>query len=195
MTTTATETAVPTGTWAVDSAHSSANFEVEHGGLSVFRGGFKPIGATLTSGDDGVVLEGTVAVESISVDDENIRPHLLAPDFFDVERNPEVGYRSTEFSGPADDLTVTGDLSIAGVSLPVTAKGKVRGPIEFAPGIEKLSLSLETTIDRTAFGMVWQMELPGGGQALANDVRLIVELELLKEAASTAAGLGSASQS
>ncbi len=56
----------------------------------------------------------------------------------------------------------------------------MRGPVEFAPGLEKLSLSLETTVDRTAFGMVWQMELPGGEQALANDVRLVVELELLR---------------
>lgn len=194
MTTATDQRIVPTGTWAVDSVHSNANFEVEHAGLSVFRGGFKPIDAKLVSGDDGVVLEGRVAVESISVDDENIRPHLLAPDFFDVGRNPEVTYRSTEINGSADELTITGELSMAGVSLPVTAQGKIRGPIELAPGVERLSLSLETTIDRTAFGMVWQMELPGGGQALANDVRLVVELELNKEAASTAADLGSASQ-
>ena len=180
MTTATEQRTVPTGTWAIDNAHSSANFEVEHGGLSVFRGGFKPIDATLVSGDDGVVLEGRVAVESITIDDENIRPHLLSPDFFDVERNPEITFRSTEISGSADDLTVAGELSMAGVTLPVEAQGTVRGPVAFAPGPEKLSLSLETTIDRTAFGMVWQMELPGGEQALANDVRLVVELELNK---------------
>ena len=178
--TTATETttAVPTGTWSVDNTHSSANFEVEHGGLSVFRGGFKPIEATLTSTDEGAVLEGRVGVESIQIDDETLRPHLLSPDFFDVARNPEITYRSTEISGSADDLTVKGELSMAGFSLPVEAKGRIRGPVSFGEGIDKLSLSLETTIDRTAFGMVWQMELPGGGQALANDVKLIVELEL-----------------
>jgi polyisoprenoid-binding protein YceI len=180
MTTATDQQTIPAGTWAVDNAHSSANFEVEHGGLSVFRGGFKPIDATLVAGDDGAVLEGRVAVESISVDDENIRPHLLSPDFFDVARNPEVTYRSTEITGSVDDLTLAGELSMAGFSLPVEAKGRIRGPVEFGPGMEKLSLSLEATIDRTAFGMVWQMELPGGGQALANDVRLTVELELLK---------------
>jgi polyisoprenoid-binding protein YceI len=180
--TTATEatTAVPTGTWNVDNAHSSANFEVEHGGVSVFRGGFKPIDATLTSTDEGAVLEGRVAVESISVDDENIRPHLLSPDFFDVSRNPEITYRSTEISGDKDALTVSGELSMAGVSLPVQATGRIRGPVSFGEGMDKISLSLETTVDRTAFGMVWQMELPGGEQALANDVRLVVELELLR---------------
>lgn len=178
--TTATSTIVPQGTWTVDDAHSSASFEVEHGGLSVFRGGFTPIDATLVADDEGAVLEGTVRVDGISVDDENIRPHLLSPDFFDVSRNPEVRFRSTAISGDSERLTVAGELSIAGVTLPVEASGRVRGPVEFAPGLEKLSLSLETTVDRTAFGMVWQMELPGGEQALANDVRLVVELELLR---------------
>src|ERR1044072_2688395 len=153
--TTATETttAVPTGPWTVDNTHSSANYEVEHGGLSVFRGGFEPIDATLVSDDQGVVLEGRVAVESIKVDDENLRPHLLSPDFFDVGRNPEITFRATQISGTADDLTVAGELSMAGVSLPVEAKGRLRGPVSFGEGIEKLSLSLETTIDRTLFGM------------------------------------------
>ncbi len=179
--TTATETSqdlVPTGTWQIDNTHSNAGYEVEHGGLSVFRGGFEPIDATLVSGDDGVVLEGRVAVESIRIDDENLRPHLLSPDFFDAERNPEITFRSTEISGSADDLTVTGELSMAGVSLPVQSRGRIRGPVSFGEGLDKLSLSLEATIDRTLFGMVWQMELPGGGQALGNDVRLVVELEL-----------------
>ena len=179
MTTATEQQTIPTGTWAVDNSHSSANFEVEHGGVSVFRGGFRPIDATLVS-DDDVALEGGVRVESISVDDENIRPHLLSPDFFDVSRNPEITYRSTEISGSADDLTVAGELSMAGVTLPVEAKGRVRGPVSFGEGMDKLSLSLETTIDRTAFGMVWQMELPGGEPALGNDVRLVVELELLR---------------
>jgi polyisoprenoid-binding protein YceI len=180
--TTATETSrpVPTGTWSVDNAHSSANFEIEHGGLSVFRGGFRPIDATLVSDDDGLALEGRVRVESISVDDENIRPHLLSPDFFDAGRNPEITFRSTEIGGAADDLTVIGELSMAGVSLPVQAEGRIRGPVSFGEGIDKLTVSLETTIDRTAFGMIWQMELPGGEQALGNDVRLVVELELLR---------------
>lgn len=175
-----TERIVPNGTWSIDNAHSSANFEVEHGGVSVFRGGFKPIDATLTATDDGLSLEGQVKVESISVDDENIRPHLLSPDFFDVLRNPTITYRSTEIAGDADELSVTGKLSMRGVSLPVTATGRVRGPVSFGEGTDKISVSLETTIDRRAFGMVWQMELPGGEYALANDVRLVVELELLK---------------
>jgi polyisoprenoid-binding protein YceI len=176
-----TDTVVPHGTWTADALHSNAGFEVEHGGVSTFRGGFKPIDARLLSGDEGLRLEGTVKVESISIDDDNIRPHLLSPEFFDVERNPEVTFRSTRISGDADDLTVRGELALAGVSLPVEARGRLRGPVE-TPAGDKIALSLEATIDRTAYGMNWQMDLPGGGSMLGNQVRLIVELEFNRAA-------------
>lgn len=178
---TITETQIPEGTYSVDRLHSNANFEVEHAGVSVFRGGFKPIDGRLTSGAEGLRLEGGVSVESISIDDENLRPHLLSPDFFDVERNPEVRFASTEITGAPDELKVAGELSMAGVSLPVEATGRLRGPITGPAGQPVLALALETAIDRTAFGMVWQMELPDGGVALANEVKLVVELELAKD--------------
>jgi polyisoprenoid-binding protein YceI len=177
MTATATETLVPTGTWTVDPLHSSATFEVEHAGVSAFRGAFKPVDATLVAGADGTTLAGRVAVASIDIDDENIRPHLLSPEFFDEERNPEITFRSTEVGGSAEQLTVKGELAMAGATLAVEATGRLRGPVEI-PGVgEKLSLSLEATVDRTAYGMDWQMELPGGGSMLANEVSLAVELE------------------
>jgi polyisoprenoid-binding protein YceI len=180
---TATQSTVqlPTGTYTVDPVHSNANFEVEHAGVSIFRGAFKPIDATLVSTDDGLVLDGRVRVDGISVDDENIRPHLLSPEFFDAERNPEIRFRSTEISGSNGDLRVVGELAMAGASLPVEASGRLRGPVAAPGGGEKLSLALETVIDRTAYGMNWQMEIPGGGVALANEVKLIVELEFNRD--------------
>ena len=175
--TTATAELIPVGTWSADPVHSNANFAVDHAGVSIFRGGFKPVGAKLISTEDGIHLEGAVKVESISLDDENMRPHVLSPDFFDAERNPEIAYRSTEVSGDADDLKVVGELSMAGVSLPIEASGRLRGPVTGPGGGQKLAVSLETSIDRTAFGMVWQMELPDGNAALGNDVRLVVDVE------------------
>jgi polyisoprenoid-binding protein YceI len=182
MTTATTDSLqIPAGTYDVDAIHSNANFEVEHSGISVFHGGFKPVGAALTVADDGTLtLTGSVDVNSVTIDDENLRPHLLSPEFFDADRNPTVDYVSTEITGSADDLTVTGDLSIAGITLPVQATGRLRGPVASPAGDERVALSLETTIDRTAFGMNWQMDMPDGGSILANDVKLIVNLELAK---------------
>ena len=176
--TTTTAIRLQAGTWTADQKHSNATFEVEHAGVSTFRGGFKPIDAKLVVADDTLALDGAVEVASISIDDENIRPHVLSPDFFDADRNPTVTFRSIEITGDPDDLRVKGELGLAGISLPVEATGRLRGPVPGPAGGEKISLALEATIDRTAYGMDWQMELPGGGIALANDVKLIVELEL-----------------
>ncbi len=168
---------IPAGTYTVDASHSSAAFAVEHAGVSTFRGEFKPLEATLVAGPEGLELEGAVRVEAISVDDENIRPHLLSPEFFDAQRNPEVRFRSTRITGPADELTVTGELSMAGFALPIEAHGRLRGPVPTPVG-DKISLSLEAVLDRTDYGMNWQMEFPGGAAALGNEVKLVVELEL-----------------
>ena len=176
----AAEGILPTGTWSTDQSHSRAEFEVEHAGISVFRGGFSPIEARLAVDDGGAALEGAVSVSSVSIDDENIRPHLLSPEFFDADRNPDVRFRSTAISGDVDDLRVSGELSMAGVSRAVAARGRLRGPVSLGP-VERLTLELETAIDRTDYGMNWQMDLPGGGTALANEVKLIVSLELNKE--------------
>jgi len=176
----ATRPQVPTGTYFADALHSNANFEVEHAGLSVFRGGFKPVGAKLVASDEGIALEGAVSVESIGIEDEQLRPHLLSPEFFDAERNPEVSFRSTEISGSPDDLRVVGELEMAGNTRSVEAHGRLRGPVA-GPSGESVALSLQTSIDRTDFGMDWQMELPAGGSALANQVKLIVDLEFSKD--------------
>jgi len=180
--TTATETTrIPAGTWAVDRAHSNATFAVQHAGISIFRGSFKDLDAKLEAGDEGAVLTGTVRVESIDVEDENIRPHLFTPDFFDTQRNPEVRFRSTELAIEGDQVRLAGELELAGARQNVVATGVFRGPVE-VPGVgEKVALSLEATIDRTDYGMNWQMDLPDGSPALANDVSLAVELELNKE--------------
>jgi polyisoprenoid-binding protein YceI len=169
------------GVYSVDLAHSSATFAVEHAGLSAYRGGFKPLDARLISEDGELRLEGSVRVADISVDDENIRPHLLSPEFFDAERNPEITFRSTEISGTPDDLRLSGELSMAGFSLPVEAAARLRGPVPAPTGGQKLSLALRASIDRTAYGMNWQMEMPDGSPALANEVELLVDLELASE--------------
>jgi polyisoprenoid-binding protein YceI len=179
-TATSTQTRIPTGTWNIDRSHSNATFAVRHAGISVFRGSFRDLDASLEVGDEAV-LTGSVKVESIDVDDENIRPHLLAPDFFDVARNPEIRFRSTGLEIEGDEVRLSGELELAGVTQRVAARGTIAGPVPNPMGGEKIALSLEAVIDRTEFGMDWQMDMPDGSPALANDVSLVVDLELGKE--------------
>ena len=85
------QTAVPAGTWQADTVHSSVGFEVGYLGISTFSGEFKGFEASLTDGE----LTGKAPVTSIEVKDENLYGHLLAPEFFDAERHPELSFSGT----------------------------------------------------------------------------------------------------
>ena len=183
MSATATATTLlPAGTWKVDPTHSSATFAVKHMAVGTFRGGFENLDAALIVSDDGAAtLQGTVRADSISVKDENLRAHLGSPDFFDTERHPELSFRSDSLQPTDDGLLVEGELTIKGNSRPLQAQGSVSGPSVGLDGSQRLGLTLETTVDRTLYGLNWNAPLPKGGFALANDVKLIVELELALE--------------
>jgi len=172
---TTTEQVLPTGTWTLDTTHSSVAYAVRHSGVSLFKGGLSEFDASL----DGARLHGSADVAGITVQDENLEAHLLSPDFFDAERFPRVSFASTEIRRAGDEIVVEGELEIRGVKQPVTLAGTIAGPVA-GPAGDKLGLHLETAIDRTSFGMTWNMELPGGGSILDNEVTLTADLELAK---------------
>jgi polyisoprenoid-binding protein YceI len=168
------------GTFNADPVHSSFGFAVKYQNVSMFRGTLGEVAATLADGK----LEGTAQVESISiVTPEQFRAHVLSADFFDVENHPTVTFTSSDLD-LADDGTakVTGDLTIRGVTQPVTATGTWTAPSADAFGNTRAHLQLETVIDRTQFGLNWNMPLPTGGNALANDVTLTVDVALVQQA-------------
>jgi polyisoprenoid-binding protein YceI len=175
MTITLTEKAVPTGTWLLDTTHSSVAYAVRHSGVSLFNGGLTDFDASLVDGE----LRGSANVASITVQDENLEGHLLSPEFFDAERHPRVSFESTDVRREGDAIAVDGGLEIRGVKRPVTLTGTITGPVTTSAG-QKLGIHLETVVDRTSFGMSWNMELPGGGPVLENEVTLTADLELVK---------------
>jgi len=172
------EELIPTGTWTSDPVHSSIGFAVKHMGVTPFRGTFKTFEASLADGK----LVGSAPVETIQTDDENLTAHLLSPEFFDAERQPALRFESTDIRRDGDDVTVDGELTLKGVSRPVELRGTISGPLGDPYGNDRLGLELETTIDRTEFGIDWNAELPSGGQVLANDVKLTAQLELVQQA-------------
>ena len=174
-------TALPAGTWQLDPVHSTVGFSVKHMVVANFRGGFGTFDVTLD--EDG--LRGTVDVASISVSEPNLNGHLLAPDFFDAERNPQLSFRSTAIRVSDDELDIDGELTLKGVTHPVKIAGTVSGPVTHAfDGTSRLGLELETIIDRTSYGLDWNAPLPTGGFAVGNDVKLRAELELILDEAS-----------
>ena len=180
-----TGTVAPTGTWALDTTHSSASFAVKHMVVATFRGRFEDFDATLTVDEAGnASLSGLVKVASIELKDENLKAHVGSPDFFDLERYPEIRFEAAQIE-IADDgqVKVAGELTIKDQTHRVESTGTIAGPAVTLGDVTKLGLTLETVIDRTQYGLNWNAPLPKGGFALANDVKLTVELELAREEA------------
>jgi polyisoprenoid-binding protein YceI len=170
------------GTWTADPVHSSFGFAVDYAGTGEFRGTLDDVTATLVAGDEGPALEGAARVESISIrSPEQFRAHVLGPDFFDADNHPEVSFRSTKVElGEDHTARLDGELTIAGVTRDVAVAGTWSEPVPAAGGGLRAGLELATVVDRREFGFDWQMELPGGGDALAYDVALEVNLYLVQ---------------
>jgi len=184
-TTELTNSTLPAGTYALDPVHSSAGFAVKHMVVATFRGSFDQFDATLTVDEAGKpTLSGVVQVDSIQLKDENLKGHLASPEFFDTERYPEIRFNASEIEiGKGGDLKVAGDLTIRDQTHRVESTGTITGPAVTFGDVTKVGLTLETIVDRTQYGLTWNAPLPKGGVALANDVKLTVELELaLQEA-------------
>ena len=166
------------GTWAADPVHSHVSFEVVHAGVDTFRGGFGDFTATLADGR----LEGSAQVESVDVKDEQLNGHLLSPDFFDAQRFPELAFRAARLDLLEDGrVEARGELTIKGVTQPITLSGAIApAPATDPFGRERLGLRLESSIDRTAYGVSWNAPNQSGGDYLANDVKLVAELALVK---------------
>jgi polyisoprenoid-binding protein YceI len=176
MSTTQQVTGIPTGTWGLDPVHSSIGFAVRYSGVGTFRGTFEEFDATLVDGR----LEGTAKVASIKVDDDNLAGHLQSPDFFDAEQHPELRFVAKAIERDGDQVSIQGELTLRGVTHPVEITGTVTGPLENAYGQQRIGFDLETTVNRHDYGITWNMELPGGGQALGDDAVITANLALVQ---------------
>jgi polyisoprenoid-binding protein YceI len=170
-------TALPTGTWVLDPVHSTIGFELPYL-AGTFRGHFTDVDAKLTADS----LSGSARVASVDVKDENLAAHLQSPEFFDVERHPQLTFASDSIDLSGDELNVQGEITIRGTTKPVELVGTIAGPITDGFGRERLNVQLETTLDRTQFGLNWNMPLPNGQPALQNEVKLVAELYFVQEA-------------
>ncbi|MEK6326546.1 MAG: YceI family protein [Actinomycetota bacterium] len=177
----AAKTAIPTGTWKSDPVHSHVGFAVKHMVVATFRGTFTDFDVTLANQGDEPGLYGVIGTDSVQVRDENLKGHLLSPDFFDAERFPEITFTSTQIRAQGDELVVDGDLTIKGTTKRVEARGRINGPAAHPAGGERIGIDLETQVDRTEFGLNWNAPVPSGGVAVADEVTLTVHLELAKE--------------
>ena len=176
MSTTETQ-ALPTGAWSVDRVHSNVGFAIDYL-AGTFTGTFNDFQVTLADG----VLKGSAKVDSVQVKDPNLEAHLQAPDFFDVERHPELTFESRSIERAGDRVRFGGEITIKGHTEPIDITGVISEPITDPYGGERFGLSLVGLVARETFGISWNAPLPNGDQALSSQVTLTAELQLAKEA-------------
>jgi polyisoprenoid-binding protein YceI len=182
---TATSAATST-TWNIDPAHSSAEFKVKHMMISNVKGSFSGLSGVLTEHASDSTLssvEASVPVATISTGDAQRDGHLKSADFFDAEKYPTLNFKSTNVVPKGDAYEVTGDLTVHGVTKPVTFA--VDGPS--APGKDpwgntRIGLSATTKINRKDFGLAWNAALETGGFLVGEEISITLEVQFIKAA-------------
>jgi polyisoprenoid-binding protein YceI len=181
MSTTATAL---TGTWNVDPTHSLVGFRVKHLGISSVRGEFRDFQGKLVIGEDGAVeATGSVKVDSIDTRAADRDNHLRSPDFFDAEGYPEITFESTSITAVDDDTwEITGDLTMHGVTKPITLNAEVGGSGPDPFGGERVGLEATGEISRGDYGMKFNAALGTGNAIISDKVKLDLDIEAVKQA-------------
>ena len=183
-TATATPTRVPTGTWAVDPAHSRVEFQVKHLGIATVRGHFAKFAGTLELGEDGAAKAyGTVDVASVNTNDEGRDAHLRSPDFFDAEQHPEITFESKAITRTGDEtFEIAGDLTLRGVTRELTLQAEVTGTEQDPWGNERLGLEATGELDRADYGITFNQALGSGNVLVSDKVKLHLDISAVKQA-------------
>lgn len=170
--------------WAIDPSHSQITFSVRHLGISTVRGSFKSLAGTIETSDD-TIQSANVAIDvnSISTGDQKRDDHLRSADFFDVATFPEASFVLRSATRAGEAITAQGELTLRGITKPVTLTGEIGGPAKDPWGNTKVSATLSTKISRKEWGLTWNAVLETGGMLVSDEVKLDLEVQAAPTAA------------
>ena len=178
----AKEQLLSSGSWSVDPAHSKVEFRVEYMMIQTVRGRFRDFEGAIVAGDEPSVV-GSIKVASLETLHDERDAHLRSPDFFDVERFPEISFRAgaMQFNGDGSHFALPGDLTIKGVTLPITLEGELHGSAADTQHRQRLALTLRGRIDRSEYGLVWNRVLETGGMLVGDVVDLRLDVAAVRD--------------
>jgi len=172
-------------TWIFDTSHTEIGFKVKHLMVSNTKGSFSEFSGTVTIDDTDITKSSvgvTINTASIDTNDEKRDEHLRSPDFFNVAEFPEITFKSTSVEESKDGFLVTGDLTMHGVTQSIVLEvEEFTGEVSDPWGNTRRGLTASGKIDRQDFGLTWSKTLDGGGLVVGDEVRIILEVELVKE--------------
>ncbi len=175
---TAEETA---GTYDIDAKHSHIGFRITHMGLAEVPGAFRDFTGTISYDAKDVAKSSVNFTAKVTSVDTGVAPrdeHLRKADFFEVEKFPDLTFKSTKVEKKGDKMEVTGDFTLKGVTkqitIPFTVNGMLKDP---RSGAVKMGISAQTMINRQDYGVKWGNKLPDGTLALSDTVKIDLQLE------------------
>ncbi len=172
--------------WVLDAAHSNASFTVRHMMITNVRGEFPKLEGKVTfdpAQPEATSIEATVEVSSLNTRDGGRDGHLKGADFFDAEKFPLITFKSKSVTPKSkEDLAVTGDLTLHGVTREVVLDVEgLSGPAADPFGNTRMGATATTKIKRDDFGIVWNGTLEAGGLLISNDVKITIDISLIKQ--------------
>jgi polyisoprenoid-binding protein YceI len=177
---------VPTaGTFAIDPAHTRVGFVARHLMVSKVRGGFTEVSGEVVVGEDPTESSVYAEIKAASIDTgvADRDAHLRSPDFLDVENYPTLTFRSTGLVvGGDNEFALSGDLTIRGVTRPVTLNVEFEGLARSPWGQEVIGFTASTEIDREEFGITWNQALETGGVLVGKKVKIEIGAEAIRQA-------------
>ena len=169
-------------TWSLDPHHTSVSFSAKHLGVATVRGSFGQVAAALELDDpnDPTTGSGTVTIQAASVTtgSEQRDGHLKSADFLDVEKYPEIVFTLKSIAPEGDHFKVAGDLKIKDVTKEITLDYEHSGSVVDPFGNTKVGGTLTGTINRSDWGLTWNVPLGGGGFLVGEKVKLEIDGEL-----------------
>jgi polyisoprenoid-binding protein YceI len=169
------------GVWAVDTSHSEIGFTARHLMVSKVRGRFTDYTATITIAPN--VLDSTVQalvqLDSVDTRDEKRDGHLKSADFFHVEEHPTMSFTSTGIREHGSDFYLDGDLTIRGITHPVTFDLEFNGVAAAPWGGQSAGFAAETEINRKDWGLVWNVALESGGVVVSDKIKIALDIEAI----------------
>jgi polyisoprenoid-binding protein YceI len=178
----ANEQLLSSGNWAIERSDSTVEFRVKTLLIHTVRGRFRDFEGVIVAGDEPSVT-GKIKVASLETLHEERDAHLRSPDFFDVERFPEISFRGArpQFNGDGTHFTLPGELTIKGVTCPITLDGELRGSIPGNGDKPRIALVLRGQIDRSDFGLLWNRVVETGAVLVGDTVDLMLEIAAVRD--------------
>ncbi len=175
---------IPAGTYDIDPTHSELGFTVRHTGIAKVRGKFTGVEGAITIADQFADSAVSVTIDAASVDTGNAQRdgHLTSADFWDAANTPEWGFVSTSVEGEGEEFVLNGDLTINGVTKPVSLDVEYGGAATDAYGNARVGFSATTEISRKDYGLTWNVALEGGGLLVGDNVKIGLEISAIKRA-------------